>query len=799
MKVVRMYHAGRDSAHRERDRALVRAGVNVTLVVPDNWPGPDAVGAEPFELVQIPVLRPGDVNRHTFAEAAAFDGVLKRTRPDVLDLHEEPFSSVAHQILRRLPAGQRVVTYAAQNIDKRFPPPFAQWERSALRRIDGIYPCSRQAASVVVGKGFGGEVEVLPLATSPAIVPGGQQLDNGPLQLLCVGRFVPEKGVLDAVRVLVQVAREQPVQLELVGEGPDGRRARALAEQLGVADRLTVTPWLDAEALAARYANAHVLLAPSRATATWVEQYGRMVVEAQAAGAVVVSYASGALPEVVGTTGVLVPEGDGRAMGHAVLELSRDPGRWTGLRAEGLAAARSRTWDAVAAGQLALYERVLAGTRPYRPRRPQRARARELYGPPARIDGLARPFALPVLRDVDALARPLAATLDRLSRADLSPAPARIKVVYVDHVARKAGAELALLHLIEALPDVDAHVILAEDGPLVPALESAGATVEVLELDAATREQPRDQLRLRSSAVDTAKYVLRLARRIRQLQPDVVHTNSLKAGYYGSLASRLARVPVVWHVHDRIAEDYLPRRAVQVTRSALRVLPHVVVANSRDTLATTQLRSKGVVINPPVPQTRTAGTTPHEGRVVGIVGRLAPWKGQDLFLQALAALRSRHPGLTGRIVGSAMFGEHDYVERLQTMIDSLGLGNSVTLTGFVDDVACELAGLDLLVHASRVPEPFGQVIVEGMGAGIPVVATRAGGPAEIITDGVDGVLVERGSVRALAQAMDRVLSNPELARALGEAGRQRAADFRPEVAAGRVRSVYESLAGTARD
>src|SRR5690348_12984386 len=132
MRVVRIYHAGRDTAHRERDRALVRAGVDLTLIVPAEWPGNEAtIGDEPFEVVELPVLRPGDVNRHQYRDVDDITDVLDRVQPDVIDLHEEPFSSVAHQILRRIGRGVPAVSYAAQNIDKRFPPPFAQWEKSA--------------------------------------------------------------------------------------------------------------------------------------------------------------------------------------------------------------------------------------------------------------------------------------------------------------------------------------------------------------------------------------------------------------------------------------------------------------------------------------------------------------------------------------------------------------------------------------------------------------------------------------------------------------------------------------------
>jgi glycosyltransferase involved in cell wall biosynthesis len=366
-----------------------------------------------------------------------------------------------------------------------------------------------------------------------------------------------------------------------------------------------------------------------------------------------------------------------------------------------------------------------------------------------------------------------------------------------------SGGELALLRLIQALPDVDAHVILAEDGPLRPALEDAGATVEVLSLDPRTRDLRRDQVaaaRLGNvrAALSVAGYTLRLARRLRALRPDLVHANSLKSGYYGSAAARLARVPVVWHLRDRIADDYLPNRAGRLTQTLLRYLPDLVICNSAETLRTAgpKLRSGAIVGSPVVhdpyePSIRRR--TSRETNVVGIVGRIADWKGQDIFLRALADLRADRPEIRGRVVGSAMFGEEDHERKLRDLAAELGLGDAVEFTGFVEGVEAELAGLDALVHASVVPEPFGQVVVEGMAAGLPVVATSSGGPAEIITDGVDGLLVPPGDAAALADALRRLLGDKKLRDELGRAARKRAEDFAPDVIGAQVRGLYEEL------
>jgi glycosyltransferase involved in cell wall biosynthesis len=290
-------------------------------------------------------------------------------------------------------------------------------------------------------------------------------------------------------------------------------------------------------------------------------------------------------------------------------------------------------------------------------------------------------------------------------------------------------------------------------------------------------------------------YTARLARRLRELAPDIVHTNSLKAAYYGGLAGRLAGIPVVWHMHDQIVADHLPNTSVRITRRLAGRLPVAVVANSVSTLETLgPLRQPTAVVAPVIVDAdRAAPVRRKQGPFrVGMVARLSPWKGQDVFLSAFAqAFADRD--VRAVIVGGSLFGEDEYAESLRVLVAHLDLDGRVEFLGHTDDVPAVLSDLDVVVHASTAPEPFGRVIVEAMAAGVPVVASRAGGAAELVEHDVTGLLFSPGAVGELAQAMLSLERSSQLRARLAHAGLARAAEFSAKRAVDQVTDLYNRV------
>jgi glycosyltransferase involved in cell wall biosynthesis len=388
--------------------------------------------------------------------------------------------------------------------------------------------------------------------------------------------------------------------------------------------------------------------------------------------------------------------------------------------------------------------------------------------------------------------------LDLYKRLVAGDPDRRLRVVFLDHVARLSGGEIAILRLLPHLQGVNAHVILAEQGLLAERLTQAGISVEVLPLSASTRDLRRDAVRIGpgspAAALQTLGYAARLAVRLRRLRPDLVHTNSLKSGVYGGLAARAAGVPLLWHLRDRLAADYLPAPAVRMMRGAVAALADGVVANSASTLETLprRARERGLVIPDSVEAAPRAPARNPDAVTFGMLGRIAPWKGQDLFLRAFAAA---FPGGRERavLVGEPLFGEHDYERELHSLAAELGIEQRVEFRGFREDIWSELASFDVLVHASVIPEPFGQVVIEGMAAGLAVVAADEGGPADVIDDGRTGRLFTSRDQLSLAATMRALRDDPALRRRLGEAARGAAGEYHPGVLGARLERAYEDL------
>jgi glycosyltransferase involved in cell wall biosynthesis len=276
--------------------------------------------------------------------------------------------------------------------------------------------------------------------------------------------------------------------------------------------------------------------------------------------------------------------------------------------------------------------------------------------------------------------------------------------------------------------------------------------------------------------------VTSLARELRREQPDLLVNWMSKTHLYGAPAAALAgmRDRVVWWQHGIPSGHWMDRLAT--------VLPARAVGCSSRASARAQRRlwprRQTFVVHPGIedpPQDTTKEglrirrrlRIPADSALVGIVGRLQPWKGHDHFLRALAELRQRGVPVHGLVVGGDAHGRSpDYGRSLRRLVDELSLAEAVTFTGQVPDATPYIAAMDVLVNASR-EEPFGLVLLEAMAVGTVVVAIDGAGPSEIVEPGTTGVLVRTNDQRVLADAVAALLEDPVRRHRLAVAGTRR--------------------------
>lgn len=364
-----------------------------------------------------------------------------------------------------------------------------------------------------------------------------------------------------------------------------------------------------------------------------------------------------------------------------------------------------------------------------------------------------------------------------------------MKTLFLSHAAALGGAELYLLDYL-SYHRQEGKVVLFAEGAFSESLRAIGAEVEVAlapsNLLSVARETPGHQ----GTAV--AAGVLALARRIAREAGsfDLLFANSQKAFVVGALAALLARRPLVWCLHDILSAEHFSTANRKLVVALANLTGALVVANSQAT-ADAFVRSGGraarvrVVYNglnadafsglevpPTAPSALRQELGVGDAPLVGLFSRLSSWKGQHVLLEALAQLPEAHAVL----VGDALFGEDAYAEALHAQARRLGIAARVHFLGFRRDIPELMRSVDVVAHTSTAAEPFGRVIVEGMLAGRPVVATRGGAVAEIVEGGVTGLIVEPGDALGLAAAIRTLLAEPERAVAMAAAARRAAAD-----------------------
>lgn len=388
--------------------------------------------------------------------------------------------------------------------------------------------------------------------------------------------------------------------------------------------------------------------------------------------------------------------------------------------------------------------------------------------------------------------------------SELTKSQSVARTLFVNHTSQLGGAELSLYDL--ATRTAGCEVALFDDGALHEQLKAAGVATTLVDAPALRSVRRGTSLLGGLSAIrgiwQSARGVAKLGKSF-----DALYANSQKAWVATALASWMCKTPAVWHLHDILSPEHFSTSNIRAVVGLANRFAAGVIANSQ---ATRQAfidaggRANLVTVIPNGIDTTRYTSDEHAGEqsrgssdalTVACVARLSPWKGQDVFLRALAEV----PGVEGWVIGSALFGEDDYAQRLHALADELKISDRVRFMGFRDDVEWLLAQADIVAHTSTLAEPFGRVIVEAMLSGAAVIATRGGGPSEILTDGETGLLVEPGDAIALSEALGRLARDTGLRSRLAKQGQADAAKrFGIESVTHRIHQTIDRIAGRGR-
>ena len=356
-----------------------------------------------------------------------------------------------------------------------------------------------------------------------------------------------------------------------------------------------------------------------------------------------------------------------------------------------------------------------------------------------------------------------------------------MKILLLHSSSDQYGASKILLGIVQLLVkrNHQVWVVLSEEGPLSNDLLQAGAEVIYIRLGILRRKyfSPTGIIN-RLITINQAKK--ELEKIIRQKNINLVYSNTTGV-LAGAFAANKCRIKHIWHVHEIIES---PRWFTQILGKIMRQFAHSVVVVSeavKKSWLSVIPENKMVVVHNGIdytpylqaqPSIQASFGFPEDALIIGMVGRVHYWKGQDYFLQIAALLHVRFPQLRFVMVGDAFPGYEYLYAQLDNQMQQLQVQDVVKQLGFRNDIPSLMQSIDLLLLPSQLPDPFPTVILEAMASEKPVIATQMGGALEMIEPGITGDFMPHDRAEAAANIVSNWLNKEKLHQA-GKAARQR--------------------------
>ncbi|WP_297766488.1 glycosyltransferase family 4 protein, partial [uncultured Muriicola sp.] len=366
-----------------------------------------------------------------------------------------------------------------------------------------------------------------------------------------------------------------------------------------------------------------------------------------------------------------------------------------------------------------------------------------------------------------------------------------------------------MLSILKADPELDVYVLAPKaDGPLIVKLQELGIRIEILEIPKLIMQTSRlnpvkTTLLLLAAIPGSIRYLTRLRAHFVREQAQLIHSTGIKCHLILGIISRFMQLNIVWHLRDILVPGITKKLFIMLHNPTIHC-----IANSKATAESIGLNAtvlyNGINTNT---YKRTNDRIFNDKFaeidkpfIIGIIGVLAEWKGQKDFLEMAKILAPKYPYVCFVIIGDAIYdtiGDRDYKLELEEISKSTAIMGRIYFAGFQNNSVAAINSCDLIVHASREPEPFGRVIVEAMSCAKPVIASAAGGVLEIISDTKDGLLFPPGDVQEMSRKVEFLVTHHPIREQLRLNGRKRVVDhFSRKKQQNHLREIYKSLLNT---
>lgn len=341
-----------------------------------------------------------------------------------------------------------------------------------------------------------------------------------------------------------------------------------------------------------------------------------------------------------------------------------------------------------------------------------------------------------------------------------------MKLLFIDPADIVGGAELFTVDLVHALnKKYEIHIFTGENKKYRNEFPKSKVIFH-------TQKLPRLKP---ISPITIAKFFhtkKKLQKKIREIKPDVIITNSIRSHIILSPLAKKLDLPLVWIIHDDTFPTWLLKRLIHIPRKIFTCssfIKKLILENSKpEWESKIEVLYNGIDLEK-VRQLKAKKKNSNK-KNVGFVGRLIPWKGQEFFLRAANEIIKKRKDIYFSIIGKTQETSESksYLKKLEKLISKWNLQKNVTIKTNVKDLPLEMQKLDLLAHTSLTPEPFGRVIIEAMSHHVPVVASNLGGPTEIVDNCVDGFLVNPKDTELLVKRIEQILDNEKLQKLFAE-------------------------------